>query len=144
MLGLLLLATVACTKDDPTPDSQPLVLEPFCTGYAEADTQRVDEGDGGSSGQVLGQLLTAASEDPFDPNYVGFVEVLLDNLDVGGAPTLTQTDGEGRFTLSLGPGRWRVKTSVQEGGYLCQAAYEFNVLAGRLTRLCVDMRCEVP
>lgn len=140
----LLLLLAACTKGEPAPDSEPLVIEPFCTSYAEADTQRIDEGDGGASGQVLGQLLTAVSEDPFDPNYVGFVEVLIDNLDVGGAPTLSQTDGEGRFTVSLGPGRWQVKTSVQEGGYLCQSAYAFDVLAGRLTRVCVDMRCALP
>lgn len=142
-LPLLLLA---CTSDDTLPEDSAEIVQsdPFCVAYAEAGTEDIVDGTDptSSSGRVFGQLVTGVVTDPFDPNFVSFVDYILENTVTGGMPTVGRTDGEGHFTESLGPGTWHIKTSGHQSVYYCAADQEFTVVAGKLTRVCVDMNCE--
>ncbi len=95
----------------------------------------------GTSGQVVGQFIQDVVVDPRDPQYVAFLDYLLDNQDVGGASSRGRTDAEGRFTATLGAGNWQVQTSGHQGSYYCAQETVFQVQAGKLTKLCINMDC---
>ena len=48
---------------------------------------------------------------------------------------------EGRFTATLGAGNWLIQTSGHQGSYYCAQETVFQVQAGKLTKLCIDMNC---
>lgn len=143
-LALIPLA-MACSDSDVPEDSYEIIeAEPFCVDYSEAGDVTMDDGvnTDSTSGRVFGQLVTGVVVDPHDPVFVSFVDYIVENVDMGGLPTVGRTDGEGHFTESLGPGHWHFKTSGHQGAYYCAADQDFTINAGQLTRVCVDMNCE--
>ncbi|MCB9762207.1 MAG: hypothetical protein H6739_20575 [Alphaproteobacteria bacterium] len=144
MMALCFAGCDGSDKDGPLVDSAPIEVEGFCTDYtAEADSVSLEEGnEGATSGQVQGRLIQGVVADPSDPRFVSFVDYIMDNLDVGGQPTVGRTDADGYFTETLGAGNWHIKTSGHQGSYYCAADLDFTVISGRITRLCVDMNCQ--
>jgi hypothetical protein len=137
----MLILLLACT-DVTTDTSDSAVVDDFCTSTADAGTSSLEEGTGtGTSGQVVGQFIQDVVVDPRDPQYVAFLDYLLDNQDVGGASSRGRTDAEGRFTATLGAGNWQVQTSGHQGSYYCAQETVFQVQAGKLTKLCINMDC---
>ena len=108
-IGLL----AACEDKGTTPFDTGLELgDPFCETYGEANSSLLtEEPIDGPSGLISGTLVQGVVTDPHDPQYVAFVDYLLENLDVGGQPTVGRTNAEGRFTATLGPGNWRTVLS---------------------------------
>ncbi|MCB9795183.1 MAG: hypothetical protein H6741_20970 [Alphaproteobacteria bacterium] len=146
-MTLLLLCAAACKDNgDHTGvyDTAPIEIEDFCTSYSEADSAQLEDIEGSSTtnGRVIGRLIQGVVADPVDPRFVSFVDYLIDNLDVGGQPTVGRTDADGYFTETLGSGNWRIKTSGHQSSYYCAASYEFVVQSNKVSRLCVDMNCE--
>lgn len=142
---LPVLLAVACTNGDAPQDSEDILqAEPFCVTYDEAGSVLMEDGldPTASSGRVVGQLITGVVTDPHDPVFVSFVDYILENVDVGGLPTVGRTDADGFFTESLGPGTWHFKTSGHQSSYYCAADQTFTISAAKLTRVCVDMNCE--
>lgn len=143
MLPLFLL--LACNDDDALVDSGPLEVATYCDTPVQADTVQVEDGDGDSaSGAVLGRLQTKVFTDVNDPQFVGFVDYLIENRDVGGAAQRGRTDGDGNFTERLGSGNWTLKLGGYQSSYHCAREFDFAVQAGKTTRLCVDMGCAAP
>lgn len=143
MLPLILL--MACSDDDLSGDSGSLEVSTYCDTPAQADTVQVEDGDGDlSSGVVLGRLQTNVVNDVNDPQYVGFVDYLIENRDVGGAAQRGRSDGDGNFNERLGSGNWRIKLGGYQSSYYCAKEFDFSVQAGKVTRACVDMGCAAP
>jgi len=141
MLALLL----ACTNSDaPVLDtSDSAYVDDFCTTAGEGGDNKLEDGTGeGTSGQIRGQFIQSVLADARDPQFVAFVDYLLENRDVGGQATRGRTDGDGKFTATLGAGNWRIRTSGHQGSYYCSQETDFAVVAGKVTVLCVDMNCE--
>lgn len=136
---------LACTTDDTTSVDTGLEIQESCTTAAEFDTIQVEEGDGdASSGLVLGRLMTDVVVDYNDPQYVGFVDYLIENRDVGGTAQRGRSDADGNFTERLGAGNWRIKISTYQSSYLCATEFDLAVQAGKTTRACIDMACAAP
>lgn len=141
ILMALGLTVAGCDDKAPVQDTY-VEADTFCTTYDQANTAVLQEGElDNPSGRVVGQLIQNVVTDPLDPQYVGFVDYLLENLDVGGQPTVGRTDADGRLSATLGPGSWNIKTSGNQGVYYCAAEYAFTVNPSRTTRVCVDMNC---
>lgn len=143
MIPLILL--VACSDDALPVDSGSLEVSTYCDKPVQADTIQVEDGDGDpSSGVVLGRLQTSVATNVNDPQFVSFVDYLIQNRDVGGAAQRGRSDVDGNFTERLGNGNWRIKLGGYQSDYYCATEFDFSVQAGKTTRACVDMGCAVP
>lgn len=141
MLTLLLACTGPTAPGVDSADTA--IFDDFCSVYAEAGTTQLEDGSADStSGQVSGQFVQGVLADARDPQFVAFVDYLLENVDVGGQATRGRTDADGRFTATLGGGNWEIKTSGHQGSYYCAQESTFAIVAGKVTLLCVDMNCE--
>ena len=140
---LFLLACIG-SSDNPGADSaDTAIFDDFCASYAEAGSNKLEDGSGSTtSGQIQGQFVQGVLADARDPQFVAFVDYLLENVDVGGQATRGRTDADGRFTATLGQGNWQIKTSGHQGSYYCAQESTFAVVAGKVTLLCIDMNCE--
>lgn len=142
---MLLLNLLLACSDDALTDSGPLEVSTYCDKPVQADTVQVEDGDGDSaSGVVLGRLQTNVVTNVNDPQYVGFVDYLIENRDVGGAAQRGRSDVDGNFTERLGSGNWRIKLGGYQSSYYCAKEFDFSVQAGKTVRACVDMGCAAP
>ena len=108
----------------------------------DADTFLIsDGGDSSSSGTVEGRLITDESSDLHDPQWVGFLDYTIDNIDVGGTQQQGETQQDGSFIEVLGAGNWNFKISATVAGYTCANEVAFSVEAGRSTEICIDIDC---
>lgn len=133
--------------EDPTVDSAPpedTHLDLFCEDIADADTYTLKDGDvSGSNGSLYGRIITDEAEDPHNPNFVGRVTYILENLDVGGSPRYGESSDDGEIVTTLGEGNWRIQLSnIRIAGYDCYNDQTFVIEAGRITELCLDVACE--
>lgn len=144
MLVAMLLLLLACTDgtDAPIDTSDSGAEDTFCTSYSQAGANKLEDGSGdGTSGHVKGQFIQGVSDDPRDPQFVAFVDYLIENVDVGGQATRGRTDQDGAFAGTLGGGNWLIKTSGHQGSYDCAQETTFAVTPGKITVLCIDMAC---
>ncbi len=141
---MFLLLFFSCTPSNLPDSADTAIFDEFCSVFAEAGDTRLEDGSGDStsSGQIQGQFVQDVLVDARDPQFVAFVDYLLENVDVGGQATRGRTDAVGRFTATLGQGNWQIKTSGHQGSYYCAQESTFAIVAGKVTLLCVDMNCE--
>ena len=138
IVGFALLT--ACT-DSSDPDSGEPYL-PFCEKMEDANSHGIEEGGGsGTSGSVIGRVITDESQDLHDPQWVGFLDYTIDNIDVGGTQQQGETQQDGAFVEVLGAGNWRFKISTTQAGFTCSNEIEFQVESGNTTQVCVDVNC---
>ncbi len=119
-------------------------LPPFCYSLEDGETWRFEGSGGGeTSGSFDGNLITDFSEDIFDPDYVAYVEYVVENLDVGGTTQqYGRTDNVGIFQGTGAPGLWAFTAGTQVGDATCSAYTEFQVEVGTTTRVCAVMHCQ--
>ena len=136
----LLAACPAPESETDAPDTAPIA---FCETMDDADSYYIEEGGGnGSSGKVIGRLITDVTGSLHDPNLVANVDYTIDNLDVGGTQQQGRTDQDGSFQEVLGEGTWRFKHSAEKSGYSCANTVDFEVEGGNTTWLCIDANCQ--
>ncbi|MDP6933919.1 MAG: hypothetical protein QGG40_13425 [Myxococcota bacterium] len=137
MIWWLILACTSGVSDDSGG------VPPFCESIEDGDSYVISDGGGSStSGLVQGRLISDETDDLHDTSLIGYLDYSLENSDVGGSPTLDQTEMNGDFSNTLGEGTWVIKASGQRLIYDCSAEFEFAVVAGKTTELCVDLQCE--
>lgn len=116
---------------------------PYCESMDDADSYHVEEdGGSGSSGVVRGWLITDVSDGGLhDPNFVASIDYTLEPVPTGGVQTQDKTDQDGFFQKTLGEGDWLWKHSASKSGYTCANEFQFEVVAGDTTEVCIDARC---
>ena len=142
VLGTLLsLLLVACHEEEGDTGVQ---VTPFCYSLEDGDSWMFEgEGGGETSGRFEGNLITDYSDDIFDPDYVAYVEYVVENLDIGGTTQqYGHTDNVGIFEGSGAPGLWAFTAGTQVGDATCSAYTEFQVEVGTTTRVCAVMHCQ--
>ena len=139
-LSSILSVSVSCTATTVT-DTSDQVL-PFCEKMEDANSYVIDDGGNSTtSGTVEGRVITDESESLHDPQWVGYLDYTVDNIDVGGTQQQGETQQDGSFVEVLGAGHWNFKISASQAGYSCANELEFLVEAGRTTQLCIDVNC---
>ena len=141
----MLFLVLGCTNtsDAPIDTVDSGMVDTFCTSYEQAGANKLEDGSGdATSGHVKGQFIQGVSDDPRDPQFVAFVDYLIENVDVGGQATRGRTDQDGAFAGTLGGGNWLIKTSGHQGSYSCGQETTFAVTPGKVTVLCIDMNCQ--
>ena len=139
--GLLCGALLGGCSGKATDDSSNLDL--WCETSDDANTDYSEEGGGSvSSGKIVGRLINIAADDLHDSNVIGGMDYTLTPVGSGGGSTAGETDSYGEFYNTVGEGTWLFESGGRKGGYTCASSYEFEVVAGRTTYLCLDAGCE--
>ena len=137
---VLLCLAGACTSSTIVDTGVPYL--PFCEKMEDANSHGIEVGGGsGTSGSVIGRVITDESQDLHDPQWVGFLDYTIDNIDVGGTQQQGETQQDGAFVEVLGAGNWRFKISATQAGFTCANEIEFQVESGNTTQVCVDVNC---
>ena len=135
--GVLLSGCTGKSTDDTSN------LELWCETAADANSDYSEEGGGSvSSGKVIGRIINVVDEDLHDPNVIGGMDYTLSPVGSGGGSTAGETDSYGEFYNTVGEGTWLFESGGRKGGYTCSSTYEFEVVAGRTSYLCIDAGCE--
>jgi hypothetical protein len=116
---------------------------PFCIDTEDGDLYQIGGvSDGSANGTVVGQLLTDASSDLFDFDYIGYVAYAMKNTKTGGAQTTGLSDNNGSLQAVLGEGSWSFTAGTVVRGNTCTATMNFEVEGGRQTTICPLVTCE--
>lgn len=133
------LGLVACAAGDSATGAAP---EDFCATLDDSDQYRVDPGASTESGgDLVLRVLNAQTDDPYDPQWIAFVDYTLEPTSTTGAQTPGRTSGDGLVERPLGQGTWLFKASKPRGSSACLAQIEFPLDSGQTTRACAVMRC---
>lgn len=115
----------------------------WCESAEDADTYYIEDGGGtGTSGRLVGRVVSTGADDIHDPNLIGNIDYTVESETSGGAPSTGSTDSYGDFTRTLGEGTWRLQATKSTAGNTCRADYTFEIVADKTTYICVDLVCQ--
>lgn len=145
-MWFLLVMIWGCGTTEDTGELISDELSLFCESIDEAGNFEFREDAAsfdGANGSLYARIITGASEDPHNPNFVGDVSYVIDNIDIGGAPIYGASNMDGEVLATLGHGNWRVQVSNNRvAGYTCYSEIIFEVQPGLTTYLCLDINCK--